>query len=210
MDWATLNWVDWLFVGVLLYGAAMGAVRGLSHELATLVGMVVAIVVTWLFYENAAAWICDRWDWNPEITRLLAVVALVALSLAGMRALRMGLGALMTFSFKGLVERLGGLLAGLFRLGAIYLVLMLVASFVPWNWLQRAVMFESRVGPVALPHLVEGYNALAEKAAMIRAEVPVGVELPHAVLPPPVDAYGSDYSPPPATDHPHDPIWIRE
>ncbi len=33
MDWTTFNWVDWLFIAVLLYGAAMGAVRGLSYEL---------------------------------------------------------------------------------------------------------------------------------------------------------------------------------
>ena len=186
MDWAAWNWVNGLFAAVLLYGAAMGAVRGLSHELAMLIGMVVAVVVTWLFYEPASAWICGRWNWNPEITRLLAVVLLVAVSLYGMRLLRIALGTMMTFSFKGPVERVGGLLAGLARRGAVFLVLMLVASFVPWSWLQRAVMFESRTGPVVLPHLVEAYNRLAEEAAIIQAEVPVGVELPPAVMPPPV------------------------
>ena len=30
MDWAALNWVDWLFAAVLLYGATMGTNRGLS------------------------------------------------------------------------------------------------------------------------------------------------------------------------------------
>ena len=39
MDWTQFNWVDWAFCAALLYGAALGAVRGLSHELATLVGM---------------------------------------------------------------------------------------------------------------------------------------------------------------------------
>ena len=187
MDWTAWNWVDGLFLGVLLYGAAMGAVRGLSHELATLIGMVVAVVATWLFYEPASAWICGRWSWNPEITRLLAVVVLVAVSLYGMRLVRMALGTLMTFSFKGPVERVGGLLAGLSRRGAIYLILMLAASFVPWNWLQRAVMFDSRIGPVVLPYLVEGYNAMADRLAIIQADVPVGVELPHAVMPPPAE-----------------------
>lgn len=184
MDWATWNWVDWLFVAVLLYGAAMGAVRGLSHELATLIGMVVAVVVTRLFYEPVSFWICDRWGWNEEITRLMAVVVLALLTLYGMRLLRIALGAMMTFAFKGLVERLGGLLAGFFRLGVIYLVLLLAASFVPWSGLQRAVMYESRIGPAALPLLVEKYNELAEKAAILQAEVPVGVVLPQTVMPP--------------------------
>lgn len=184
MNWTTWNWVDWLFVLVLLYGGAMGAVRGLSHELATLIGMVVAVVVTRLFYEPVAAWICGQWGWHPGITRLVAVVVLALLSLYGMRALRIGLGAMVTFSFKGWVERIGGLLAGMFRLGAIYMVLLLVASFVPWAPLQRAVMQQSAIGPAALPHLLVGYNAMAEKAAMIQAEVPVGVEQPYAVMPP--------------------------
>jgi len=192
MDWATWNWVDWLFVVMLLYGGAMGAVRGLSHELAMLIGMIAAVTVTWLFYEPVSAWLCARWDWNPEITRLVAVAALVTATLAGMHALRKGLGALMTFSFKGPVERVGGLLAGVVRRGAVFLMALLLASFVPWSALQRAVMFQSRVGSAVLPHLVEGYNAVAQRIAVIQAEVPVGVELPHAVMPPevPPEAYG--------------------
>jgi len=202
MDWALLNWVDWVFIAVLLYGAAMGAVRGLSHELSMLIGMMVAVIVTWLFYENVSFWICTHWNWNPEFTRLMAVVILVGMSLVGMYALRKGLGAMMTFSFKGMTERMGGLLAGVCRMGAIYLVLLLLASFVPWNWLQREVMFRSEVGQAVLPHLVEGYNALAEKASMIQAEVPVGVELPRAVMPPPVEPVEGEY--PPA------PLWTPE
>ena len=184
MDWTTLNWADWLFVAVLLYGAAMGAVRGLSHELATLIGMVVAVIVTRLFYEPVSFWICGQWGWNEEITRLAAVVALALLTLYGMRLLRLALGALMTFAFKGPVERIGGLLAGFVRLGAIALVLLLAASFVPSAWLQRAVMYDSRIGPAVLPLLVEKYNELAEKAAILQADVPIGVELPQSVMPP--------------------------
>ena len=198
MDWTTLNWVDWLFAAVLLYGAAMGAVRGLSHELATLIGMVAAVIVTRLFYEPVSFWICDRWGWNEEITRLAAVVALALLALYGMRLVRLALGALMTFAFKGPVERIGGLAAGLVRLGAIFLVLLLAASFVPWSGLQRAVMYDSRIGPAVLPLLVEKYNELAEKAAILQAEVPVGVELPQAVMPPLVLPAEGEYAPPPA------------
>ncbi|MGD9611561.1 MAG: CvpA family protein [Kiritimatiellia bacterium] len=184
MDWTQFNWVDWAFCAALLYGAAMGAVRGLSHELATLVGMVAAVIVTRLFYEPVSCWICARWGWNEEVTRLFAVVLLALLALYGMRLLRIALGAMMTFAFKGLVERVGGLLAGFVRLGVIGLVLLLAASFVPSARLQRAVMLDSTVGRQALPLLVAKYNELAAKAAMIPAEIPVGVELPQAVMPP--------------------------
>ena len=200
MDWTQFNWVDWAFAAVLLYGAAMGAVRGLSRELATLIAMTVAVVVVRLFYEPASAWVCDRWDLDAGLTRLLAVVLLALVTLYGMRLLRIALGAMMTFSFKGAVERIGGLLTGLVRQGAIFLVLLLAVSFVPASWLQRAVMYDSATGRVALPILVEGYNALAEKAALIQAEVPAGVTLPATVMPP-LPAPGTDeYAPPPVTE----------
>ncbi len=186
MDWSLLNWVDWLFIAILLYGAAMGAMRGLSYELATLIGMVVAVVVTRMFYEPVSAWICEHWGWNPEITRLAVVVVLALLALFGMRMVRIALGALMTFAFKGLVERLGGLLAGVFRQGITFLVVLLAASFIPSNWLYRSVTEQSLVGQAVLPILVEEYNTLAQKAALLQAEIPVGVELPpEFVMPPP-------------------------
>jgi len=197
MDWTSLNWVDWVFIAVLLYGAGMGIFRGLSHELAALISIVVAVLVTRLFYLSIADTLCGWWGWNPEITRLLAVVFLMLLSLLGMRLLRIALGAMMTFAFKGMVERLGGLVTGMVRQGAVFLIILLAAYFVPSPWLQRSVS-ESRTGEWVLPHLVEGYNKMAEKAALISADVPVGVELPQYVMPPPIDAASEEgYAYPP-------------
>lgn len=203
MDWTSLNWVDWLFIVVLLYGATMGVIRGLSHELATLIGMAVAVLATRLFYEPMADKICEWWGWNPEFTRLLAVLALMLLTLYGMRLLRIALGTLMTFAFKGMVERLGGLLTGMVLQGMIFLVLMLGASHMPLenkfaSDLQRAVMLDSHTGRVVLPYLVVGYNEIAQRLKMIQAQVPIGVEQPYAVMPPSVEPESGDDAPPPA------------
>ena len=197
MDWSAYNWVDAVFAAVLVYGAVMGLARGLSHELATLIGMVVAVIVTRLFYEPLSAWICGQWGWDAEITRLAAVVALALAALYGMRLLRIALGTLMTFSFKGLVERVGGLLTGVVRQGAVFLVLLLAASFVPSSGLQRAVMYDSATGRTVLPFLVATYNEMAAKAALIQAEMPVGVELPETVMPPLPEPGSADYALPP-------------
>ena len=197
MDWSAYNWVDAVFAAVLVYGAVMGLARGLSHELATLIGMVVAVIVTRLFYEPVSAWICGRWGWDAEITRLAAVVVLALAALYGMRLLRIALGTLMTFSFKGLVERVGGLLTGVVRQGTVFLVLLLAASFVPSSGLQRAVMYDSATGRTALPFLVATYNEMAAKAALIQAEMPVGVALPETVMPPLPEPGSADYALPP-------------
>ena len=194
MDWAAVHWVDILFLVVLIFGGVVGLLRGLSHELAMLIGMIVAVAVTFLLYRPLSDWICAHVSVNEEIVRLISVVALVAAALAGMKLLRAGLGLLMTFSFKGPVERVGGVLAGILRRGAVFLVLLLAASFVPWNWLQRPVMYDSQVGQLILPQVRVGYNALARKMEMIQAEVPIGVELPFAVMPP--DGEGGGTWPP--------------
>ena len=192
MEWTQqINWVDCVFIAFVLCGGILGVLRGLSHELATLIGILVAVLVTRLGYEPLANWVCDRLAWNPEITRLLAVVLLVVLALYGMRLLRLALSHLMTFAFKGAVERLGGLLAGAFRWGVLALLLMLAAYFIPSASVQRPVQ-SSVIGDLLLPHLVAGYNALAEKARMIEAEVPVGVELPQLIMPPPVEGDAPD------------------
>ena len=197
MDWTQFNWVDWAFAAVLLYGAATGLVRGLSRELATLIAMAVAVIVVRLFYEPASAWVCARWNLDSGITRLAAVVVLALVTLYGMRLLRIALGTLMTFSFKGLVERVGGLLTGVVRQGTVFLVLLLAASFVPSSGLQRAVMYDSATGRTVLPFLVATYNEMAAKAALIQAEMPVGVELPETVMPPLPDPGSADYALPP-------------
>ncbi len=44
--------------------------------------------------------------------------------------------------------------------------------------LQRAVMIDSQTGRVVLPHLVVGYNAIAQRLRMIQAQVPIGVNNP--------------------------------
>ena len=197
MDWSAYNWVDAVFAAVLVYGAVMGLARGLSHELATLIGMVVAVIVTRLFYEPVSAWICGRWGWDAEITRLAAVVVLALAALYGMRLLRIALGTLTSFSFKGLVERVGGLLTGVVRQGTVFLVLLLAASFVPSSGLQRAVMYDSATGRTVLPFLVATYNEMAAKAALIQAEMPVGVALPETVMPPLPEPGSADYALPP-------------
>jgi uncharacterized membrane protein required for colicin V production len=182
MEWfKALNWVDWAFFVAVLYGAALGAKRGLSHELGVLIGMLAALVATRAGYDALANRLAEAFGWNPLVARLAAVVALVLGTMAAMWLLRKALGSLMDFHFKGLAERLGGLLTGAVRQAAVFSVVLLALYFVQWNWLQRAIRYDSLVGRNLVPLLVEGYNAVAERAAMIQAEVPTGVRL---VMPP--------------------------
>lgn len=195
MEWiSSLNWVDWVFVAVLLYGATMGAIRGLSHELGILISLLAALIVTRIGYEPLADKLCTYWNGDLFLMRLLAVVALILATLLAMWLLRKALGSMMDFHFKGLVEHLGGLVTGLLRRGAVFLVILTAAYFVQVNWLQRAIRYDSMVGRVMLPYLTDKYNELAEKAQLLQAEIPTGIQL---VMPPLPEQ--DEYMPPPET-----------
>lgn len=183
IDWCkTTNWVDWAFGLTVLYGAALGFKRGLSRELGVLIATVVALVAVRAGYAPLADRIALAADWNPLVARLVAVVVIWCAAMLAMWMLGKALGALMDFHFKGWPERLGGLLTGAVRRVVIFSVILLVAYFlVDAAWLQRAIRYDSRVGSALLPVLIDGYNAVAERAEMIQAEVPTGVRL---VMPP--------------------------
>ena len=205
MDWCkTTNWVDWAFGISVLYGAVLGAKRGLSRELGVLIATIVALVAVRAGYAPLADRIAVAADWNPLVARLVAVVAIWCAAMAAMWLLGKALGSLMDFHFKGPVEWLGGLLTGALRRAVIFSVLLLVAYFlIDANWLQRAIRYDSRVGSALLPVLIDGYNAVAERAEMIQAEVPTGVRL---VMPPTEEAAplpagdGGAYPLPPPVD----------
>ena len=205
MDWfKTTNWVDWAFGISVLYGALLGYKRGLSRELGVLIATIVALIAVRAGYAPLADHIAVAADWNPLVARLVAVVVIWFAAMAGMWLLGKALGSVMDFHFKGVAERLGGLLTGAIRRAVIFSVVLLVAYFlVQANWLQRAIRYDSKVGSVLLPVLIDGYNAVAERAALIQAEVPTGVRL---VMPPieepepaPADT-GDSYPLPPIAD----------
>ena len=185
MDWlANSNWVDWSFVAVLLIGMAMGAWRGLSHELAILLSFAAAWVVTCAGYAPLAGWLWERTGWNLELLRLMAIILLLLACLAVMWLLRAALGAIMSFAFKGWFEKVGGAVAGCLRWGLVFLVVLLGLCFVPSSTLQRAILLQSATGRNLMPTMIDFYNVLSEKTGTMAAEVPVGVQIPTMVMPP--------------------------
>ena len=180
---AKVGWVDGGLLVALLLGILLGAKRGLSHELAILAGFALAVLATRLGYVPLADWMAERVSWSLPVLRFLAVLALMVASLAAMGLVRLALGALMSFAFKGWIERLGGALAGGLRYGLIYLVAMMALSFLPVRNVEIAIR-DSYTGERILPLLFDTYNAWADREGIVPASRPVGIELPQVVMPP--------------------------
>jgi len=181
---SAFGWIDAVLLAAVLLGVVFGIKRGLSHELAVLLGFAVAVVATCSAYDPLARRLAENLHWNLELLRLIAVVALLALSLAAMWILRAALGLLMEFAFKGWFERVGGAVAGGLRWGLVCLVALLALSFVPVSALQRAILFDSFAGREILPLLADSYNDLAARGELLQADRPAGVAVPQMVMPP--------------------------
>lgn len=179
-----IGWVDALVILSLVLGIVFGWLRGLSHELAVLLSFVAAIVATCAGYAPLADFLQARLGWNLELLRLVSVVLLLLGALACMWLLRAALGLLMSFAFKGWVERVGGALAGGIRWTLTSLVLLLALSFVPYSPLQRAILYDSFTGRSVLPLVADSYNDLAAAGDLLPADRPAGVAPPQLVMPP--------------------------
>ena len=144
-DWLkTTNWVDWIFVLAVLYGAIRGARRGLSRELGILIAALVALIAVRAGYGPLADLFPGS---SPHTARLVSVVVIWTATMVVMCFLWKVLGSLMDFRFKGLVELLGGLVTGALRQAAVFSVVLLAAySLVQVSSLQRAVYNNSRIG----------------------------------------------------------------
>ena len=188
---ATWNWVDWSFWAIVVLGACYGLWRGLSHELAVLLSYVFAILVTRLAYEPLANWLGRILSWSPDILRLTAVLLSLAAAILLMWGVRLVFGKIMSFAFKGWLERGGGLLAGAFRWGILGILLLHILSLLPSAGLQRAILYDSVTGRELIPCAAETYNDIAAKAYLPPIENPTGLRLPQSdavYMPPPVDA----------------------
>jgi len=92
---------------------------------------------------------------------------------AAVTMLRVLLGRLADFTFKGKLERLGGGLCGLVRAGAVTSLIILLLGMAPNENLHRVVIDESVIGRLVTQHLRPVYDQLSERVPEIRVPHPV-------------------------------------
>ena len=105
---------EYIVMSLGVLGGVRGFLRGLARELGLAIGILLALLAGWHSYQPFG-------DWLSEATRLSGrpayatafVLSLVAAAVA-LLVIRLAVRAVTEFRFKGPVERVGGLVAGLF------------------------------------------------------------------------------------------------
>lgn len=160
---STISVVDALVVIALLIGLARGIMRGLSGELAGLLSAAAALAAGWYGFRPLGAFIesSTRLTGQPAYTLAFAITVIAGYLL--MRVLRLVLRAILEFSFKGSIERIGGAIGGLLHCALFVAVALIFLSLWPAEPLHRWITEQSYSGRFVMERLRPWYDKLTER-----------------------------------------------
>lgn len=157
------NIADLVVFGILLFGLIRGFIKGLSGELAGLISVVVAVAAGRFLYRPLGLYIGERTTLGEPAAYAAAFIVTLLGAYLLMLILRLMLRALMEFSFKGKIERLGGALAGLLGAAVFAAALLLVLGLWPNDRLHRVFAEDSVIGHAVYTWLGPVYERFSEE-----------------------------------------------
>lgn len=145
-----LNAVDLVLIVLLLAFTVRGVIKGLSGEVAGLVGMAVVLAGGWKLYEPLSAALLKHTRLeDPQTSQLLAYILAVVVLLIAVNLLMLLVRKVLNKVFDGPVERIGGGIAGFLKTAAVLAIILfgvqlsghafLMKHFIEDSWIGRTV-----------------------------------------------------------------------
>lgn len=161
---AEVNFIDAIVLALLLIGALRGLRRGLSGELASIISIVLAVLAGVFAYGPLGERIHATGRFDEARSLIMAFFLALAAVMLALFVLRITLRSVMSFTFKGALERIGGALTGAARSLVIVAALIFLIGLWPSDdALHRVVIDESFTGQVMHPRLQRFYSDLASR-----------------------------------------------
>lgn len=157
------NIIDIAVVVLILFGLVRGLMKGLSGELAGLLSAAAAVAGAWYFYTPLGNFLADKTRLSEPATVAVAFILALVGAYIMMRILRLVLRHVMEFSFKGKIEKIGGMLAGGIRMAVVTAALVLLMGLWPHEYLHRLFAEESVFGRFVFEKLGPVYEKIAEE-----------------------------------------------
>ncbi len=162
--WHRLNWIDFIVFVIIVRALYVGSKRGLIPELATLIGLVVAQVVSlqhagWvvsLITKRVSLPVPETW-----IHVLLIVVLFIATYLI-FGLIQRGLSKLLRLETATGLNKWGGLLLGFLRGGYITSLILVVLSQAPSSLLEKGIKEDSLSGPYLIQAAPKVYETVLQ------------------------------------------------
>jgi uncharacterized membrane protein required for colicin V production len=170
--WHGYNVVDGLVVLFLGAGLLGGIRRGFSGELVRALIAVAAAAAAVLYARPVSEWAMLHANLSVRAALIGAFIVVFFGAYLAVTFVRVMLGKLADFRFKGPLERIGGALCGLARAAGVSGLILLLLGLAPNDNLQRLVVDESVAGRFVTQHLRPLYSQLSERVPEIQVEEP--------------------------------------
>ncbi len=152
-------------LALILWEFLWGLKRGLSGEIARLLGTGVVLVSGLRFYQSVGSLLADntRLSGEPELAQAVAFLVIVVCVALLFLIIRLILRLLMSVKFNDKIDRTGGGIAGILRGVLMTLLCVYAIGLWPHEYLRNLVRTQSIIGRTVFrcaPPVVEKLNAI--------------------------------------------------
>ena len=145
--------VDIIALLMVAAGGVQGYFRGLSGEIARLVGTVLAFIAGIWLRQPVGLWIAEHTRLQDRAADATAFITTVILALMIMVVLRMIVKKVVKIVFAESFDKLAGVFAGMLRMTLFVLIIFLCMNMVPHEYLNRVFGEDSTIGRVVVKYV---------------------------------------------------------
>ena len=166
-----INWVDVLVVILILRTSYVAFQDGLSHEILPFIGSLCMLVFSLHYYNKIALYL-----YNIGFALPMSVLNLLGFILSAVcigilfRFIKAIIDKIIKVSWHPLIERFGGLLAGVIKGAVLTSMILIIIVLIPLSYLQWSVRDRSMTGV----YFLRIGPAIYEKVAVFLPTVKVG------------------------------------
>ncbi len=162
------NIYDFIIVAVLFIGFLRGLVRGLSGEVAALIALALAVASAWYLYEPIGDYLAQAREWTLLQAHTIALVIVLLVALIVLFTLGSLIKKIMSFAFKGWIERLGGAILGTVRYGILVAAVIFLVQLHGREPTKSNMTEYSLIGRHTAETMMPWYDQLAERYPELR------------------------------------------
>jgi len=165
-----INWVD-VLVAILMLRISYVALRdGLSHEIFPLLGSVLILTLAMRYYTVLGSSISSNMMNMPiELANFLSFLALVIALGFLVRLLRVALDKIVKVQWHPVLEKFGGLAAGIMKAYIVTAIVLTTLSLIPLSYMQWSIKDRSLTGKYILGAGPRIYGSIGKFLPAIRS-----------------------------------------
>lgn len=175
-----MNYIDYILLVLLVAMVIVGSKKGLIRELAALVTLIPAVIVSINFMDSFAVWVYEKIGGSPMVVTFLSFIILIGLVYAGFKLVGMGIARLIKLQRKGRKDQMGGAFIGFMRGWVVISFIFFLLFLLPMPAGFYLAVENSLFGPTlvkTIPIMFESSSALHSQSPSFYSKVQSTLEL---------------------------------